>query len=123
MNSENIIADQNIDVLGIGYVYSYLGREGYIVFEVNTDPNHHFQLLAKKEDDVILVAVRTAYHPTFGTIDKAIQEKLIEESERFNAIPHFASLAVTPVETVDLAIDGLTGGKEYKVAFNGITIV
>ncbi|MGI9538193.1 MAG: hypothetical protein ACR2PB_14075, partial [Desulfocapsaceae bacterium] len=82
MNSEKIIADQNIDVLGIGYVYNYLGREGYIVFEVNTDPNHYFQLSAKKENDFILVAVRTAYHPTFGTIDKAIQEKLIFESER-----------------------------------------
>ncbi len=123
MEKGNFKAGQNIHALGLSYMYNYLGNDGYIIYEVNTDPNHHFQLLAKKENEFILVAVRTDYHPSFGTIDKAVQEKLIKESDRLNAIPHFAGLAVTPLETGELEIVGVTEGKMYKVAFNGITVV
>ena len=123
MDNEKLESGQNIHALGLGYTYNYLGREGYTIYEVNTDSNHHFQILAKRDNELIIVAVRTAYHPNIGAIDKAIQEQLIKESDRLNAIPHFAGLAVTPLKTNNLEIDGFTRGKEYEVTFNGITIV
>ena len=123
MNSENLESDQNIHVLGISYIYNYLCREGYAIHEVNTDPDYHFQLLAQRDEGFILVAVRTALHPDFGTIDKTTHEQLIKESNHLNAIPHFAGLAASSLNTNDMQIDGLTGGREYEVTFNGITIV
>jgi hypothetical protein len=116
-------SDQNIHALGLGYIYSYLSREGYAIYEVDTDPNHPFQILAKRENEFIIVAVRSAYHPDIGSIDKTTQQQLIEESDRLNAIPHFAGLTVTPVDTHHLEIDGFAPGKEYEIIFNGITIV
>lgn len=123
MNSEKLESDQNIHVLGISYIYNYLCREGYAIHEVNTDPDYHFQLLAQRDEGFILVAVRTALHPDFGTIDKITHEQLIKESNHLNAIPHFAGLAASSLKTNDMKIDGLTGGREYEVTFNGITVV
>jgi hypothetical protein len=112
--------EQNIHALGVSYIYGYLDREGYTIYEVNTDPLHHFQILAKRDNHLIIVAVRTAYHPDFGAIDKTIQQQLFKESKRLDAIPHVACLAVTPLETNDLEIEGLPEGTDYQVTFNGL---
>lgn len=123
MDKEKLESGPNIHALGLSYIHSYLSREGYTIFEVNTDPNHHFQILAKKDNEIILVAVRTAYHPDNATIDKATQIQLIQESDQLNAIPHFAGLAIKLLETNYLEIDGCAGGKEYEVNFDGIRVV
>ena len=123
MNDDNLKSGQNIHALGLSYIFNYLDREGYKIFEVNTDPNHHFQFMAKRGDKLILVAVRTAYHPDFGAIDNEQKEQLINESNRLKAIPHFAGLAVTPLKTTCIEIDGCIGGKEYEVNFDGIKAV
>ena len=121
MDMNNQSSEQKINSLGLGYIYSYLDREGYTIYEVNTDPHHHFQILAKLDNDLIIVAVRTAYHPNLGAIDKIVQKRLIKEAEKLDAIPHVARLAVTPLETNDLEIDGSPEGKEYRVTFDGLT--
>ena len=121
MDIEDHAIELNIHALGVSYIYGYLDREGYTIFEVHSDPLHHFQILAKRENDLIIVAVRTAYHPDFGAIDTPIQQQLIKESKRLNAIPHVACLAVSPLETNDLEIEGLPEGTDYHVTFNGLT--
>jgi len=123
MDNEKSESGLNIHVLGLSYIYSYLSCEGYTIYEVNTDPNHHSQILAERANKLILVAVRTAAHPEVGTIDKAKKERLIKESDQRNAIPHFAGIAITPLETNNLGIDGSTKGQEYEVTFTGITTV
>ncbi len=123
MDNEKSESGPNIHVLGLSYIYNYLSGQGYTIYEVNTDPNHHFQILAKRANKLILVAVKTAYHPESGTIDKGKKDQLIKESDQLNAIPHFAGLAVTPLDTNNLEIDGFTKRQEYEITFNGITIV
>lgn len=123
MANEELESNPNIHALGLNYIYRYLSRAGYTIYEVNTDPNHHFQISAKADDKFILVAVRTAYHPDTGTIDNATQRQLIKESNQLNAIPHFAGLAVTPVKAHNPDTDRYTGDEDYVVTFNGITVV
>lgn len=123
MDTEQLEPGPNIHAIGLSYVYNYLSREGYVIYEVNTDPNHHFQILAKGGNDFIIVAVRTAYHPDMGAIDKATRKQLIKESDQLSAIPHFAGLAVAPLDTNKPEIEGFKGGREYQVTFNGITVV
>lgn len=109
--SDNIlIPDKNPHSLGLSYICSFLDHVGFTILKVNTDPNHHFQLLAKINDKSLLIAVRSAYAPEVGTIDTPTLENLVRESEELNAIPHFAGLTVN-------------FGQEYKVVFNGISAV
>ena len=117
---KNQADEQDIHTLGLSYIYNYLDREGYTIYEVNTDPHHHFQIVAKRDDELIVVAVRTTCHPEIGAMDKTLQQQLIKESESIYAIPQVARLAVTPLESSGLEIDGLPVGKEYRVTFDGI---
>jgi hypothetical protein len=101
----------------------FLKRAGFTIVEVNTDPNHHFQLLAKINEKSFLIAVRSACAPEVGKIDTFTSEKLERESEKLNAIPHFAGLTVAPVENKDTEVGSVTLGQEFRIIFNGISAV
>ena len=116
-------SEQNIHAVGLEYVCRVLDRAGFAILEVNADPEHHFQLLAKVNDKSHLIAVRSAYEPEVGRIDQSTMEKLIREAEVHNAMPHFAGLTVTPVKRNDTKVEGKTGGQEFKVIFNGISAI
>lgn len=65
--------DDSIKLIGTGYMYAYLNREGYTIYKVHKNPDHHFQILAEWDDVFIMLAVRTTYHPDVGTISEALE--------------------------------------------------
>lgn len=124
MDKEKLELNQNIHALGISYIYTYLSSKNYIIYEVNTDPDHHFQFLAKIDEELVLIAVRAACHPDMGTIDTATHEQLLKESNRLEAIPYFAGLAVTALNKTNGAkMVGVSGGGEYKIHFDGMSAI
>ena len=123
MDHRHLKSTQNVHALGVRYVSNFLHRVGFTIHEVNTDPDHHFQLLTKRKNRTMLINVRTAYYPDVGTLDKATQEQLINESEQLSAIPHFAGLSITELETNNIEVDRFTEDREYKFTFYGITVV
>lgn len=125
MRAENktLTSEQNIHVIGLSYICNFLDRAGFAIQEVNTEPNHHFQLLAEISDKSLLIAVRTAYAPEVGTIDTSTIQKLVRESEELNAIPHFAGLTAAQEKTNDIEVEGKTEGQKFKIIFNGISAV
>ncbi len=123
MYQESLDVKQHIHLLGVSYVSNFLARVGFTILEVNTDQNHHYQLLAKINDKSFLIAIRTAHHPKLGTLDTSTMENLLKESEQLNAIPHFAGLTAVPVEGNDTELDGSSEGQLLKVLFNGIRAI
>ena len=123
MDHKELQPEQNIHEIGVNYLKGLLDRVGFTIHDVNKDPNHHFQLFVKINDRAMLIAVRTACCPDVGTIDKATQEELIKESERLNAVPHFAGLSLTAMNGSDIQEGGSSDGSEYEVIFNGMTVV
>lgn len=123
MYQESLDFKQNTHLLGVTYLSNYLAHVGFTIVEVNTDPDHHYQLLVKVNDKTLLIAVRTDHYPKSGTIDTWTMEKLLRESEKLNAIPHFAGLTLVPDEAVDNEADGASEEQKYRVIFNGITAV
>ncbi len=114
---------KNIHALGLSYICDFLKRAGFTILEVNTDPNHHFQLLAEINGKTFLIAVRSACAPEVGRIDTFTLEKLERESEKLNAIPHFAGLTIAPVEMKDMEFESVNLGQEFRIIFNGISAV
>ena len=90
---------------------------------MNTDQNHHYQLWVQKSDKSFLIAVRTAHHPKLGTLDSFTMEKLLGESEKLNALPHFAGLSVVPEDGSDDDLCGSSEGQMLKVLFSGIRAI
>ena len=123
MYQESLDFKQHIHLLGVSYVSNFLDRVGFNILEVNTDQNHHYQLLAKINDKSFLIAIRTAHHPKLGTLDACALEKLLKESVKLNAIPHFAGLTVVPADDNDSTLDGSSEGQMLKVIFSGIRAI
>ena len=119
----NIDSIQNIHSFGVNYIVNFLDRVGFTIIELKSEPNHHYQLLAKINNKSLMIAVRTAYHPDVGTIDSFTIEKMIEESKELNALPHFTSLSVLPMGTSDMEAGGAIDGQEVKVIFNGLSAI
>jgi hypothetical protein len=114
---------KNIHALGLSYICDFLKRAGFTILEVNTDPNHHFQLLADINEKTFLIAVRSACAPEVGRIDSSTLEKLERESEKLNAIPHFAGVSIAPVENKDMEVESVNSGQEFRIIFSGISAV
>lgn len=114
---------KNVHALGLSYICNFLDHAGFTINEINTDPNHHFQLLAEINEKSLLIAVRSACAPEVGKIDTSIVEKLERESEKLNATPYFAGLTIVPVESEDSEVGSITEGQEFRIIFNGISAV
>lgn len=123
MYQVNLGSNQSVHLLGVSYLSNFLDRVGCTILEMNTDPNHHFQLLTRVNKKSLLIAVRTAHHPGIGAIDQSTLENLIRESAKRDALPHFAGLSVMPITNNEIDKNGSINGQEYQVIFNGISAV
>lgn len=123
VGDNDLNSDQNLHAFGVSYISNFLNRVGFTILEVNTDPDHHFQLLVKINNKSLMIAVRTACHPDIGTIDSFSLETLIRESEELDVSPHFAGLSVKPNAKNEIDNDGSQEDQESKVIFNGISAV
>ena len=123
MYQEHSDFSQNTHLLGVTYLSNFLDRVGFAIVEVNADPDHHYQLLVKVNDKTLMIAVRTACHPNIGKIDQETREKLIIESEKLKAAPHFAWLSLTAMSGSDFQVGCSSEGEEHKVIFHGMTAV
>ncbi len=123
MFQEGFDVKQHIHLLGVSHLSNFLDRVGFTILEVNTDPNHHYQISVKINDKSLLIAVRTAFHPNLGTLDTHTIEKLLRESEVLKAIPHFAGLTVVPADKNNTEVDGSSEDQMFRVIFNGISAI
>ena len=108
---------------GVTYVHDLLYRVGFTIHDVNRDPDHHYQIFAQFKDRAMLIAVRTAYHPDVGKMDVPTREKLIHESKKLNAVPHFAGLSLTVANKSDIQREDSNQIAENNIVFYGISVV
>ena len=119
----HIKSTETVHVIGVNYICEFLENAGFEILERHTDPDHHFQLLAKTYRKNMLIAVRTGIYPEIGALDSKGKRQLIQESAQLEAVPHFTGLTLVPQETGDDQGDGPIEGKEYKIIFSGISVV
>lgn len=123
IDHKNSASLQNIHQLGVTYVHDLLDGVGFTIHELNNDPDHHYQIFAQFKNRVMLIAVRTAYHPDVGKIDNPTKEKLIYESKKLNAIPHFAGLSLTATNENDIQSEDSNQQVRDNIIFYGISVV
>ena len=123
MNPDGAGSNEHVHEIGSQYVHNLLDRVGFTIHDVNEDPNHYFQLLARVNGKALLIAVRTACRPDAGGMWETTLNKLIREFGQFNAIPHFAGLSLTSVNGDKLQVDRLADASDCKIIFHGMTVV
>jgi hypothetical protein len=116
-------SNKNIHELGVKYIHDLLERVGFTIHEVNLDPDHHFQVYAQFKERALLIAVRTAYHPSVGTINEVMHERLVKEAKQLKAVPHFAGLSLTTSAVNDSQLDVEDEESKYEILFSGMIAV
>ena len=116
-------SEKNIHELGVKYIYDLLVRVGFTIHEMNVDPDHHYQIYAQFKERVLLIAVRTAYHPGVGKMDGVMRDRLVKEAKQLKAVPHFAGLSLTTSTVNDSELDDANEEGTYEIFFSGMIAV
>jgi hypothetical protein len=114
---------KNIHELGVKYINDLLERVGFTIHEMNVDPDHHYQIYAQFKERVLLIAVRTAYHPGVGTMDEEMRDRLVKEAKLMKAVPHFAGLSLTTSTVNDSQLGDANEEGTYEIFFSGMIAV
>jgi hypothetical protein len=85
---------EELHFLGIKVVYKDLVDNGYEVLNVRKEMDVNPQILAKKEDTLYLIVVRTATYPDMGILLPDTASSVNLHALRHNAICRFASVGI-----------------------------
>ena len=124
MTSPQIMTKEEIHNFGIEVVFNYMKEEGYEIEGVDDTIGVNPQIIAKKNDKLVFVAVRTSCYPNKGKLENHIHHKMIKQAEQHNAIPYFASVGI-------INSDGKTEeeqstpvkGAGFYISFDGLLII
>jgi hypothetical protein len=112
---------EGLHFFGIRVVYKHLIDEGYEVLNVRREPGINPQILAKKNEELYFIVVRTAAFPQMGVLTPDVASQVTLHALRHKAVCRFASVGVanalgeTDEEMARPEEDG-----EYYINFKGL---
>ncbi|MFO8000815.1 MAG: hypothetical protein R6U46_06190 [Marinilabilia sp.] len=121
MTQKKIMGPEELHFLGIKVVYKDLVDKGYEVLNVRKEMDTDPQILARRNDKMIFVVVRTASYPDMGVLTPRIAARVGAHANKHGAICYFASVGIanadgeTEEEMGQPVIDG-----EYYINYKGL---
>ncbi len=124
MADSNIMTTEEIHNFGIEIVFNQLKKEGYEIQSVNTELGKNPQIIAKRENQLTFIAVRTACYPGKGQLEESVHFQMIEHADKHGAIPYFASVGIANAdETTEADMATPIKGSGFHVAYEGMVII
>lgn len=115
------LTDEELHFLGIKVVYKHLVDTGYEVIAVRKELEVNPQILAKKDGEFHLVAIRTKRFPEMGVLFPHVASQVIYLAKQRGGVAHFASVGIANGATDDeeAMAKPLRDG-EYYINFKGL---
>ncbi|TCO08349.1 hypothetical protein EV194_105153 [Natronoflexus pectinivorans] len=112
---------EELHFFGIKVVYKNLIDNGFEVLNVRKELDVNPQILARKNEEMYFVVVRTATYPEMGVLTPDVASKVTLHALRHKAICRFASVGVANAngETEKEMGKPETGG-EFYINYNGL---
>lgn len=121
--TEEMTAEE-IHRFGIQIVLEDLERNDFKILSVTTEIGRNPQIVAKKEDQLAFVAVRTASYPDKGRLEEHVHFQMIEHADKFGAIPYFASVGIANAGANTEGERGIAiKGAGFHVSYEGLLII
>jgi hypothetical protein len=122
MSEPTLMTTQEIHNFGIDIVLEYIQKEGYKVKTVRRDQRKNPQIIARKENVLVYILVRTACYPNKGELeDNNVISRLKFDAYRNGAICYFASVGIANTYgSSDLDKSIALKGSKYHVSFDGL---
>ena len=124
-NVTDLMTADEIHHFGIEVVHNYMTENGFEILSVVTDLGINPQIVARKDGELAMVAVRTACYPDKGSIEsQEIAQKLIAFADSKNALCYFAPVGIANVDgSNDLEMSLPKKGAPFAVAFEGLLVL
>jgi hypothetical protein len=120
-----VMTEAEIHRLGVQIVRDELQSEGWTILDINVNPKVNPQIIARKNDILGHVLVRTARHPKKGAVeDPYTVDRCLEHASTLNAVCYFAGLRVSHAEASMRGDEKHMGipikGEGILVAYSGL---
>jgi hypothetical protein len=118
----NLMTEDEIHNFGLNVVLEYIQKDGFSVETVIRDKRINPQIIAKKNEQIAYILVRTDCYPRKGEPEnREVVLDMLKNAEKINAVCYFASVGIAnSYGTTDLEMSIPTKGAEYYVAFDGL---
>lgn len=117
----NPLTAQELHELGIKWVYKHI-KNDYEILSVNMEFDKNPQILARKDDKMHFIVVKTSTYPDVGSIPAQAAEEIIKHAEKHEAKCLFAHVGVANANGKDeqeMARPVKNG--EFYINYKGLT--
>lgn len=121
MGQKKIMNTEELHFLGIKVVYKDLVDNGYEVLNVRREMDIDPQILARRNDTMHFIVVRTAPFPDMGILEPRVAARVSMHARKHNAICYFASVGIANANgDTDEEMGKPEVGGEYFINYKGL---
>jgi len=116
------LSGEELHELGIKWVYRHI-KDDYEILSVNIEFEKNPQILAKKDEDMYFIVVKTSTYPDLGSLSPSAAEEIIKHADKHKAKILFAHVGVANADAKDdagIAFPEKDG--QYYINFTGLSI-
>ncbi|WP_282013745.1 hypothetical protein [Marinifilum flexuosum] len=98
--SKRRLTGEELHELGIKWVYKHI-KDEFEVLSVNIEFDKNPQILAKKDDEMHFIVVKTSTYPDVGSLTSVAAEEIIKHADKHKAKILFAHVGVANADAKD----------------------
>lgn len=120
--SKRRLTGEELHELGIKWVYKHI-KDEFKVLSVNIEFDKNPQILAKKNDEMHFIVVKTSTYPDVGSLTSVAAEEIIKHADKHKAKILFAHVGVANADAKDengMQFPEKDG--QYYINYTGLTI-
>ncbi len=118
----NRLTGSELHELGIKWVYKQI-KDEYEVLSVNIEFEKNPQILARKNDELCFIVVKTSTYPDLGSLSSIAAEEIIKHADKHQAKILFAHVGIANADAKDEAEMAFPEkGGQYYINYNGLSV-
>jgi hypothetical protein len=120
--NENRLTGSELHELGIKWVYKHI-KDEFEVLSVNIELEKNPQILARKDDQLHFIVIKTSTYPDLGSLSPSAAEEIIKHADKHKAKILFAHVGIANADTEDeKEMQYPKKGGHYYFNFKGLSI-
>lgn len=122
MSIKQELSPEEVVEFGLRHTYGKLVNDGFEVLSVMPEPNMDPQILAKKEEQLYFIIIRTDIYPNVGDLPSISRiSQVNEHAKKHNAITKFVSLGILNANAKNEEDKSkLFKGGEFYINYSGL---
>lgn len=119
---EKRLSGTELHELGIKWVYKHI-KDEFEVLSVNIEFEKNPQILAKKDEEMHFIVVKTSTYPDIGSLSPSATEEIIKHADKHKAKILFAHVGIANADAKDEhGMQFPVKDGQYYINYSGLTI-